>query len=267
VREINKNLVCEMEKYIINSLINAGCVFAEEEARLLIEEARTMDELKKMVELRAGGLPLEHVIGFTVFSGLRISVDRGVFVPRTRTEFLVRQSEALVCEGNIIVDLCCGTGAVGAALAKATGQMILYAVDIDTNAVCCAARNLSVFGGRVFQGDLYEALPRTLQGRVDLIVANAPYVPSQLIELLPQEARIHEPKAALDGGEDGLNLQRRIVKEAQLWLASGGHLLVETSERQALQTFEIFTSNGLITKVARNEQLDATVVIGTKPGF
>ncbi|MBV7508443.1 putative protein N(5)-glutamine methyltransferase [Bacillus sp. sid0103] len=250
---------------IIHRLRTSGCVFAEEEALLLISEAQTMDELKKMVEMRVGGLPVEHVIGYTEFCGLRIKIDSEVFVPRQRTEFLVRQAQTLTCLGDIVVDMCCGSGAVGAALAATLGQVVLYSVDLDPAAVRCAGGNISAFGGHVFQGDLYKALPCSLQGRVKIIVANAPYVPTESIKLLPREARIYEPKLALDGGKDGLDLQRMLAKEAPLWLAPGGHLLVETSEQQATQTFEIFSHNGLIPKATRNDELDATVIIGTNP--
>ncbi|PEW01186.1 putative protein N(5)-glutamine methyltransferase [Bacillus cereus] len=255
------------EKYIINRLQSVGCVFAEDETRLLMSEAENPEDLKKMVEMRADGLPLEYVVGYAEFCGLRIEVDRGVFVPRQRTEFLVHQAKALSCFGDIIVDLCCGSGAVGVALVAALGRVELYSVDIDPVAVRCASRNVTEFGGHVFEGDLYKALPHSLKGHVNTLVANVPYVPTEAIKLLPQEARLHEPKVALDGGEDGLDIQRRVAKEAFLWLAPGGHLLIETSEMQATQTFEIFASAGLTTKVARDEELDATVVIGVNPSL
>ncbi|WP_084797991.1 putative protein N(5)-glutamine methyltransferase [Neobacillus mesonae] len=257
----------ETEKSIIHSLRNAGCVFAEDETRLLISEARTSEDLKNMVEMRADGLPLEYIVGYAEFCGLRIEVDRGVFVPRKRTEFLVQQAEALSCSGDIVVDLCCGSGAVGVALAAALGRVELYSIDIDPVAVRCAGRNVTDFGGRVFEGDLYKALPHSLKGHVNILVANVPYVPTEAIKLLPQEARLHEPKEALDGGGDGLDIQRRVAAEALLWLAPGGHLLIETSEMQAPQSFEIFSGAGLTTKVARDEELDATIVIGSKSGF
>ncbi|MFJ8258399.1 putative protein N(5)-glutamine methyltransferase [Peribacillus asahii] len=257
----------ETEKCIINRLRSAGCVFAEDETRLLILEARTPEDLKKMVEMRTDGLPLEYVVGYAEFCGLRIEVDRGVFVPRQRTEFLVHQAEALSCSGDIVVDLCCGSGAVGVALAAALGRVELYSVDIDPVAVRCAGRNVTDFGGHIFEGDLYKALPHSLKGHVNILVANVPYVPTEAIKLLPQEARLHEPKVALDGGEDGLDIQRRVAEEAFLWLAPGGHLLMETSEMQTPQTFEIFSGAGLTTKVARDEELDATVVIGSNSGF
>ncbi|MFL0488834.1 putative protein N(5)-glutamine methyltransferase [Bacillus sp. AFS054943] len=256
-----------MEKSIIKQLQSAGCVFAAEEARFLISEARTPDDLKKMVKMRVDGLPLEYVVGYADFCGVRIEVDRGVFVPRQRTKFLVHQAEALSCSNDVIVDLCCGSGAVGVALSAALGRVELYSVDIDPIAVQCAGRNVMDFGGHVFEGDLYKSLPLSLKGHVNTLVANVPYVPTEAIKLLPQEARLYESKLALDGGVDGLDIQRRVVDEAVLWLAPGGHLLIETSEIQAPQTFEIFTRAGLTTKVARDEKLDATVVIGLNSVF
>ncbi|MCY9670650.1 putative protein N(5)-glutamine methyltransferase [Paenibacillus alginolyticus] len=253
------------ETIYVSRLRAAGCVFAEEEARLLVSAARTPDDLITMVDRRVAGLPLEHVIGWAEFCGLKIAVDPGVFVPRQRTEFLVRQAAALAQPGAVVVDLCCGSGAVGTVLAAALERIDLYASDIDPAAVRCARRNVTSASGHVFEGDLYEPLPVILRGRVDILVANAPYVPTEAIRLLPPEARIHESPVALDGGADGLDVQRRVAAAAPLWLAPGGHLLVETSQRQAPQTAKIFASNGLIPQVARLDEMDATVVIGTRP--
>jgi release factor glutamine methyltransferase len=247
---------------------------------LLIAAARTPADLTAMVERRAAGLPLEQVLGWAEFCGLRIAVDPGVFVPRRRSELLVGQAAALVRLAAspagqalarprfVVVDLCCGSGAVGAALVAAAGhaeRVELYAVDIDPAAVRCARRNLAAAGGRVYEGDLYQPLPATLRGRVDVLVANAPYVPTEAVALLPPEARIHEPRVALDGGADGLEVLRRVIAAAPLWLAPGGHLLVETSERQARQLVGTVAGNGLIPRVASSEELDATVVIATRP--
>jgi release factor glutamine methyltransferase len=220
----------------------------------------------KLVDLRASGLPLEYVLGFTMFCGLRIEVKRGVFVPRQRTEFLVQQAQALTRNGDIVVDLCCGSGAVGAAIATNLNQILLHSVDIDPIAVQCASNNITNIGGNVYEGDLYHGLPYWLRGRVNIIVANVPYVPTDLIQLLPQEARLYEPKWAFDGGKDGLDLQRKAAEKAPHWLAPGGHLLVETSEMQAAQTLKIFANAGLTTKIARDDELDATVVIGKYGG-
>lgn len=246
-------------------LRTAGCVFAEDEARLLLSAARDSADLADMTERRTAGLPLEHVIGWAEFCGLRIAVDPGVFVPRRRTEFLVRQAVALGKAGAVVVDLCCGTGAIGVAVAAAHGQVELHAADLDPAAVRCAIRNVAIAGGHVYEGDLYEPLPAGLRGRVDILIANAPYVPTEAIGRMPPEARLHEARLALDGGADGLDIQLRVARAAPQWLSSGGSLLVETSERQASQTVELFTRSGLAVRVARCDESDATVVIGRRP--
>jgi release factor glutamine methyltransferase len=241
-------------------------VFAEDEARLLVSAARTPAELDAMVDRRASGLPLEHVLGWAEFGGLRIAVDPGVFVPRRRSEFLARQAIALA-RGNrslVVVELCCGAGAVSAALAAALDRPEVHAVDIDPAAVRCARRNLTAAGGQVYQGDLYAPLPAALRGRVDVLVANAPYVPTGEIGLQPAEARLHEPKVALDGGADGLDVLRRVIAGAPPWLAPEGGVLVETSERQAPRAAEAMTGAGLAPRVASSDEMGATVVIGTR---
>ncbi|MCR8630370.1 putative protein N(5)-glutamine methyltransferase [Paenibacillus radicis (ex Xue et al. 2023)] len=254
-----------MFTFIVTRLQAAGCIFAEDETRLLISAAGTPAELSAMVDQRVTGLPLEHIIGWAEFCGLRIAVDPGVFVPRRRTEFLVREAAALARRGAVVVDLCCGSGALGAALAAAVEHIELHAADIDPAAVQCAHRNIAAAGGHVYEGDLYEPLPAALRGRVDVLLANVPYVPTDAIGLLPPEARLHEARMALDGGADGLDVLRRVVAAAPLWLAPGGYLLVETSERQVPQTLDIFERSGLIPQVASSDELDATVVIGANP--
>lgn len=254
---------------VITRLRAAGCVFAEDEARLLGAAAATPDELDALVERRVSGLPLEHILGWVEFCGLRVEVDAGVFVPRRRTGFLVQQAARLLARTSgprrapVVVDLCCGSGAVGAALASLAGPLELHAADIDAAAVRCAVRNIVPLGGAVHEGDLYEPLPARLRGSIDVLAINAPYVPTAEIGTLPQEARLHEPRVSLDGGTDGLQVQQRVAAAALQWLAPGGHLLVETSRRQASRTVELFTRNGLTARVSSSGELDATVVIGT----
>jgi release factor glutamine methyltransferase len=249
---------------VVAALRAAGCVFAEDEAQLILGTARTPDEAAAMADRRAAGLPLEHVLGWAEFHGLRIAVEPGVFVPRRRTEFLVGQALARAPHASVVVDLCCGSGAVGAALAAALGGTVeLHAADIDPAAVRCARRNVAPYGGRVHAGDLFAALPGDLRGRVGILAANVPYVPTGDVALLPAEARDHEPRTALDGGPDGLDVLRRVAAEAPRWLASGGCLLVETSERQAPAAVEAFTRAGLVADLAVCDELYANVVVGT----
>ena len=251
------------DSLIVTRLRAAGCVFAEDEARLLMSAARTPAELDAMVGRRVAGLPLEHVLGWAEFCGLRITVAPGVFVPRRRTEFLVGQAVTIARPGDVIVDLCCGAGAIGAALAAAVERAEVHAADIDPAAVRCARQNLP--GGRVYQGDLYAPLPAGLRGRIAILAANVPYVPSEEIGFLPPEARAHEPGAALDGGADGLDVMRRVAAGAARWLAPGGYLLCETSERQASLAEAALAAAGLTARVARSADLETTVVIGRRP--
>lgn len=244
----------------------AGCVWAEDEAQDLIAEARDPDQLEAMVARRVGGLPLEHVLGWAPFCGLRIEVDEGVFVPRPRTELLVEQAVELAraaARPLVVVDLCCGSGAIGVAVASAVEGVELHAADVEPAAVRCARRNVATVGGAVHEGDLFDALPDRLRGRVDLLLANVPYVPTDAIELLPQEARLHEPLVALDGGSDGLDVLRRVTAAAVDWLPPGGHLLTETSTRQLEATLDVLSRAGLSPSSVYSDELDATVVIGT----
>ncbi|MGD0066146.1 MAG: putative protein N(5)-glutamine methyltransferase [Streptosporangiaceae bacterium] len=247
---------------LVARLRAAGCVFAEDEARLLTSAGRTPAELDAMVDRRAAGEPLEHVLGWAEFCGLRITVAPGVFVPRRRTEFLVAQAAALARPGEVIVDLCSGAGAIGAALAAAVDRADVHAADIDPAAVRCARQNITGPSGHVYAGDLYEPLPAGLRGRVGVLVANVPYVPTREISFLPPEARTHEPLAALDGGADGLEVLRRVAAGAPTWLAPGGHLLIETSERQVTAAQAAFAASGLAVRVGRSSDLEATVIVG-----
>jgi len=243
---------------LVARLRAAGCVFAEDEARLLRAAAGSPAELDELAARRVDGAPLEALLGWAEFCGLRIAVDPGVFVPRQRTAFLVAQAVRRAGPGAVVVDLCCGTGAIGAAIAAAVPGVEVHAADVDPAAVACARRNLP----RVYQGDLYAALPERLRGRVDLLVVNAPYVPTAAIATMPPEARDHEPRIALDGGADGLDVQRRVAADAPAWLRPGGALLIETGADQAPRTAAVFAAAGLVPQVEYAE--DATVVIGER---
>ncbi|WP_217182502.1 putative protein N(5)-glutamine methyltransferase [Streptomyces sp. AC495_CC817] len=249
---------------VVTALRAAGCVFAEDEAELILSTARTPDDAAAMVDRRVAGLPLELVLGWAEFAGLRITVEPGVFVPRRRTEFLVEQALATAPRARVVVDLCCGSGAVGAALAASLDGAELHAADIDPAAVSCARRNLAPYDGHAHLGDLYTALPERLRGRIDILAANVPYVPTGEVPLLPSEARDHEPLVALDGGTDGLDVLRRVAAEAPDWLAPGGCLLVETSRRQAPPALETFRRSGLTARTAVAAEAHAHVVIGTR---
>lgn len=269
---------------VVARLRAAGCVFAEEEAQLLMAAARSPAELADLVDRRASGIPIEHVLGWAEFCGLRMEVDPGVFVPRRRSEFLV--SEAVRSAGGragggtaqsppaalaaapgpltVVLDLCCGCGAIGVAVAVALGGAELHAADVDPAAVACARRNVAAVGGHAYEGDLFAPLPADLRHRVDLLLLNAPYVPTRELSMMPAEARRYEPRIALDGGPDGVELHRRVAVEAAAWLAPTGRLLIETSDRQAPLTAAAVRSGGLTPDVLTDDDLEATVVIGSR---
>ncbi len=215
-----------MDSLLITRLRSAGCVFAEEEASLLREAATDDADLERMVRARIGGEPLEYVVGFADFCGVRVALDRGVFIPRQRTEALVRIAASLAPPDPTVLDLCCGSGALGLVFAVLRPDADVHAADIDPLAVANARRNLP----RVYEGDLFAGVPAGL--RFDLVLANVPYVPTAELALMPVEAREHEPVATHDGGADGLAVLRRVLADAPAWLRPGGCVLFEVAEAQ-----------------------------------
>ena len=297
---------------LVARLRAAGCVFAEDEAWILTEAADgDAARLEELVAARVGGLPLEHLVGWAELDGRRWLVAPGVFVPRRRSELLVREAAEraaarpartstrrgtsgpapAIDEGAgsplergalVLVDLCCGCGALGGAVAArllAAGHDVeTHAADVDPVAVTCAHDNLKALSdddvlpgaGRLtahtYTGDLAEPLPAEVWGRVDILVANAPYVPTEAISMMPPEAREHEPHAALDGGDDGLTILRRVIDLAPSLLRPGGHLLVETGEGQVSAAVGHMEAAGLRATVLSDDELGATALAATLPG-
>ncbi len=266
----------------IVQLREAGCVFAEDEAAVLAGAATGPADLSELVARRARGEPLEQVVGFADFCGVRVRLRPGVFIPRVRSELLVHTALAELeqrkqlklrqpqqpreprqpgKEPETVVDLCCGSGALGLAVRRKAPAIRLLATDSDPVAVACARDNL---GTDVFQGDLFAGLPHTLQGRIDVLLANVPYVATEHIPLLPAEARLHEPLSALDGGPDGLDVFRAVVAGAADWLTPGGLLLSEITEAQAPAAVAAVEARGLVAAVVEDEDLEARVVTGRR---
>ncbi|PZF98808.1 putative protein N(5)-glutamine methyltransferase [Micromonospora deserti] len=250
---------------LVRRLRAAGCVYAEDEADLLIAATDSPEALAALVDRRVAGLPLEHLLGWAEFCGVRVAVDPGVFVPRGRTALLVDAAAAVTGPAAVVVDLCCGSGATTVALARRLAPRRLAAVDVDPAAVACARRNLAGLGVPVFHGDLFDPLPSAWRGRLDLVVANAPYVPTAAVALMPPEARLHEAPVALDGGPDGLAVLRRVAAGAAGWLAPGGHLAVEIAAGQADALGAVLVGAGLEPTVVRDDDLGATAVTARRP--
>ncbi|GAA1918149.1 putative protein N(5)-glutamine methyltransferase [Nocardioides hwasunensis] len=239
----------------------AGCVWAEDEAALLEAQAGSTAELEQLVARRVAGEPLETVLGWVEFLGRRLVVAPGVFVPRRRTELLARTTITWAAgrEVPVVVEMCCGVAPVAASVPAPTE---LHVADLSPVALSCARQNAPT--ATVHEGDLYDALPAGLRGRVDVLAANAPYVPSARVAGMPTEARDHEPRAALDGGVDGVDLHRRLAASAPEWLAPGGVLLVETSRQQASATTAAMVAAGLGTEVVEDPEIGGCVVVGRR---
>jgi release factor glutamine methyltransferase len=251
----------------------AGCVYAEDEARILTEAAHSAADLRALLDRRAQGEPIEYVVGWAEFCGLRVPVRTGVFVPRRRSEFLAEcgmdavQAAADRASGSRrvkVLDLCCGSGAVGLAVALRAGIVELLAADDSPAAVSCARQNLARVGGRVYEGDLFATLPKADLHSLDLIIANAPYVPTAEIRTLPAEARCFGPLSMLDGGPDGTSVQTRILEGAAEWLAARGSVLIETSGGMADATAQRACEVGFTVEVRRSAGMDATVIAATR---
>ncbi|WP_166999615.1 putative protein N(5)-glutamine methyltransferase [Paramicrobacterium fandaimingii] len=252
----------DVEKLAVR-LRESGSVFAEEEAALFFEAARDARDLELMVRRRLDGEAPEHIVGWAEFCGLRIAVAPNVFIPRQRTAALVDQAARLCAQGSIVVDMCCGSGALGRVIAERHPGIELHAADSEHVAVTCARENLAGFGA-VHEGDLVDALPADLRGRIDVIVANVPYVPSAELRLMPAEAREREPAVTHDGGADGLNVFRRLVAAAPAWLAAGGSILSEISDEQADAALAALAAANLRGRTVYDDERETTVVIGTR---
>lgn len=267
----------------------AGCVFAEDEADLLLAAVGPNgdapdgdpDRLEELVRRRVAGEPLEHVVGRVSFCGRDYLVDPGVFVPRARSEHLVacaldhasRQTTGAE-RPLVVLDLCCGCGALGLALAAGLdpGSVELHAADLDPRATANARRNVDdaawLVSADVHTGDLFAPLPADLRGRVDVLLVNVPYVPTAELALMPREARDFEPATALDGGVDGLAVLRRVASQASHWLARDGALFTETGQEQAVLAVDVLQQNGLRAGEHHDEDEDgwvSTVVVGVSP--
>ena len=256
---------------VASALAAAGCVWPDEEAQVLARAAGSPAELAEMARRRCAGEPLEYVVGRTVFCGIDVLVERGVFVPRPRTEFLARCACALargpLCreEPVRVLDLCCGTGAVALVLCRRVAGVRLWATDLSPLATACARGNLAGCDCTVLTGDLFEPLAEAGVEPFDLIVVNAPYVPTAEARMLPAEARDHEPAMAWDGGPEGFGIQRRVLEAARAWMRPQGFLLMETSRRQSAGLVEIAESHGFRAQERCLVARDATVVLACLP--
>lgn len=205
-------------------LRQAGCIAAEEEAGELVRAAGgDAERLRELVLRRCSGVPLAWLVGAVRFCGETVLVQPGVFVPRPQSERLALEAVARLPERGLAVDLCTGAGAIAVVLARRRPLARVVASELDPLAAACAKSN----GVEVFEGDMTASLPRGLRGRVDVVTAVVPYVPTGELRLLPRDVLAFEPRRALDGGEAGTVFLTRAVREAAVLLRPGGSLLLE----------------------------------------
>jgi release factor glutamine methyltransferase len=209
---------------VTTRLADAGFIAAREEAEELLECSRGDDLiLASMIERRLRGEPLAWITGFAMFCGSKLRIDRGVYVPRWQSEPLARRAAVRLPAHGTAIDLCTGSGAIAKTLHVARPRARVVASDIDDRAVHCALSN----GVEVYGGDLFESLPRDLEGTVDVVVGVVPYVPTRSLALLPRDTLVFESTLSYDGGEDGVQILRRVVRESGRFLRPGGTLLIE----------------------------------------
>ena len=232
----------EQRMRVLHALAEGGCVAPQEEAAALLgassEGAGPIDEL---VARRLRGEPLAWIIGWVSFCGIRVGVTPGVYVPRPHTQALTRRAVSLLPADGIAVDMCTGSGAVAAVLGSAHPHAGIVATDIDPVAVECARDN----GVSALVGDLDEPLSPSLWGRVDVMTAVVPYVPTEELHLLPRDVLANESRRALDGGRRGTALLARAAEAAARWLRPGGSVLLELGGDQAGEVAAALTDFGL----------------------
>lgn len=243
-------------------LARAGFLAPVAEAAELAAAAETGAALTALVERRTTGEPLAWITGRTTFCGEEIQVDPGVYVPRPQTQPMAEDAALLLPPGGIAVDLCTGSGAVAAVLGRRRPHARIVGTDLDPRAVACARSN----GVEAHRGDLADALPADVIGRVDVVTGVVPYVPTEALHLLPRDVRAHEPRTALDGGDAGMALLTRAVQAAAGVVRPGGHLLLELGGDQDALLAPVLRAVGFeAIETRRDEEGDVRSIQATLP--
>ena len=237
---------------VVQALAAGGAIDPATEADALLDASNAgVGLLEELLARRLAGEPLAWLIGWVRFCATRIRVDPGVFVPRPKTEALAHRAVALLPADGIAVDLCAGSGAVAVILGAARPRATVIATDIDPVAIACAHRN----GVEALLGDLDEPLPPALRGRVDVVTAVVPYVPTEELHLLPRDVLAHEPCRSLDGGPRGTEVLERATRAAARWLRPGGSVLLELGGDQADELSTTMAATGFSAiRVHRDEE-------------
>lgn len=246
-----------------DALCLLGAVLGTEGLALYVEPRRPVDaeaaaRFRALVDRRATHEPLQHIVGFEEFRGLRITVTPDVLIPRPETEGLVERALDLLTDrqGALVADIGTGSGAIACALAAARPDLEVLAVDQSLGALAVASDNVRRLGlssrVRLLAGDLLDPLA-SLSGSLDMVVANPPYLPTGIIPTLPVEVARFEPHLALDGGPDGMRVLRRIIAQAGAFLRPGAWLVMEIGEEQAGALASLMAAEGFSRIGARRD--------------
>jgi release factor glutamine methyltransferase len=230
------------------------------------------ERYRTLVARRAEGMPLQYVTGEMPFRHLVVHVGPGVFIPRPETEVLVD----VVLEHTrdlpdpVVVDLCAGSGCVAASVAFEHPGARVWAVELGQTAFSTACRNALHAGVedrvQVLYGDLFDPLPAELLGCVDFLASNPPYVPSADLPDLPAEVLGFEPREALDGGADGLDVFRRILAGAGAWLAPGGGLAIELDTGRVADAAALLEAEGFEGVAVRKDLTERDRIVYARKG-
>jgi release factor glutamine methyltransferase len=243
-----------------------AAVLGVERFALYLAPERALDEaaggrFRALIARRADHEPLQHLLGYEDFRGLRLRVTPDVLIPRSETEGLVAWALELLGASSagrslLLADIGTGSGAIACALATARADARVLATELSPAALAVADENVRTLGlaarVRVIIGDLLEPLVAE-QGRLDMIVANAPYLPSGILSSLPREVFAFEPRQALDGGSDGMAVIRRLLMAAPMALRPGGWLALEIGEEQAGPLAALLAAQGFVEVASRDD--------------
>lgn len=237
---------------IAERLQRAGCLRARAEARLLRAGFPCQQALNSAVSRREAGEPLEHILGWADFAGVRVRLGPGVFVPRPRAEGLVRA----VPEGSLLLDLGCGSGALAAALKATRPGATVLASDLCPLALEWARRNGAEHGFEVYRSDWLLDLPSALRGRLDAVVAYLPHVPLACLERLDRD---QVGRHTVAGGEDGLDPLRSILGQLAAWLAPSGRFVTLLADEQLACARRLAAEHGARLRLTCQRASDAVV--------
>lgn len=279
--------ICEMLKSMVNDLADAGITEADNEARVILREIAGIDRgylfahpdrelepetvacIEDCIKRRLMREPLQYILGNWDFMGLNFFVNSDVLIPRPDTEILVECALKELHDGMRILDMCTGTGCIILSLLHYSNMCTGTAVDISDKALDVTKRNAE----KILEEDYSDSLEilksnlfENVDGTYDIIVSNPPYINSGVIDTLEPEVRDFEPHLALDGGTDGLDLVRNIIRDAMAHLCKGGSLIMEIGHDQGQRVSELAKMAGYVEVTCIQDYAgNDRVVMGKRP--